>query len=421
MNQLRSIKGTHDILPNESKKWQELELVVQEICNQYGYNEIRTPIFENTNLFSRGVGEETDIVSKEMYTWTDKDGTSLTLRPELTASVARSFIQNNLGSQAIIQRLYYKGPLFRRERPQKGRQRQFHQFGVEAFGSENPEQDAEIIAIAWAILNRCGISENASLNINNIGSEECRIGYRKALKDYILPYINDFSKTSQHRFKNNPLRILDTKSEKEQIILKDAPIISDFHSTEDSKHFDYLKSYLNALNISFTVNDKLVRGLDYYTKTVFEFNSTILGAQDALLGGGRYDGLVKMLGGKQTPGIGFAAGMERFLIAMDKSKKQVKMLTPDIYFICIDLEGLSASLKISNELRKEGFIVITDTLRRSMKSQLREANKLNSKYTIILGKREIDNGTLIFKNLERGTQKTISQTEVINFFHDLTN
>ena len=301
MNQIRSIKGTHDILPNESKKWQELELIVQEICNQYGYNEIRTPIFENTNLFSRGVGEETDIVSKEMYTWTDKDGTSLTLRPELTASVARSFIQNNLGNQAIIQRLYYKGPLFRRERPQKGRQRQFHQFGVEAFGSENPEQDAEIIAIAWGILNRCGISENASLNINNIGSEECRIAYRKALKSYILPYINDFSKTSQHRFKNNPLRILDTKSEKEQIILKDAPIISDFHSTEDSKHFDYLKNYLNALNISFTVNDKLVRGLDYYTKTVFEFNSTILGAQDALLGGGRYDGLVKMLCGKQTP------------------------------------------------------------------------------------------------------------------------
>ena len=200
MNQLRSIKGTHDILPNESKKWQELELIVQEICNQYGYNEIRTPIFENTNLFSRGVGEETDIVSKEMYTWTDKDGTSLTLRPELTASVARSFIQNNLGSQAIIQRLYYKGPLFRRERPQKGRQRQFHQFGVEAFGSENPEQDAEIIAIAWRILDCCGISENANLNINNIGSEECRIAYRKALKSYIYadePHWNEVTKDGE--------------------------------------------------------------------------------------------------------------------------------------------------------------------------------------------------------------------------------
>ena len=421
MNQLRNVKGTHDILPNESNKWQNLESIVNLVCAQYGYHEIRTPIFEETGLFSRSVGEETDIVSKEMYTWEDKDGKSLTLRPELTASVARSFIQHNLSNQSPIQRLYYMGPLFRRERPQKGRQRQFHQFGVEAFGSEHPEQDAEIIAIAWQILSHCGLADDAKLNLNSIGSKKCRIDYRSALKDYILPYLNDFSETSQQRFKTNPLRILDTKSEKEQMILKDAPMISDYHSTEDSAHIESLKGFLNAMDIPFVIDHKLVRGLDYYTKTVFEFNSLTLGAQDALLGGGRYDGLVKTLGGKQTPGIGFAAGMERFLIAMDESESEFNRSTPDIYFVCLDENGLSNSLKISDQLRKNGFKVVTDSLRRSMKSQLRDANKLGAKFVLILGETEIKDNTIAFKDLGKGIQKTILQSEVINFFDDLTN
>ena len=421
MNQLRSVKGTHDILPNESNKWQNLESIVNLVCAQYGYHEIRTPIFEETGLFSRSVGEETDIVSKEMYTWKDKDGKSLTLRPELTASVARSFIQHNLSNQSPIQRLYYMGPLFRRERPQKGRQRQFHQFGVEAFGSEHPEQDAEIIAIAWQILSHCGLADDAKLNLNSIGSKKCRIDYRSALKGYILPYLNDFSETSQQRFKTNPLRILDTKSEKEQMILKDAPMISDYHSTEDSAHIESLKGFLNAMDIPFVIDHKLVRGLDYYTKTVFEFNSLTLGAQDALLGGGRYDGLVKTLGGKQTPGIGFAAGMERFLIAMDESESEFNRSTPDIYFVCLDENGLSNSLKISDQLRKNGFKVVTDSLRRSMKSQLRDANKLGAKFALILGETEIKDNTIAFKDLGKGIQKTILQSEVINFFDDLTN
>lgn len=421
MNQLRNVKGTHDILPNESNKWQNLESIVNLVCAQYGYHEIRTPIFEETGLFSRSVGEETDIVSKEMYTWEDKDGKSLTLRPELTASVARSFIQHNLSNQSPIQRLYYMGPLFRRERPQKGRQRQFHQFGVEAFGSEHPEQDAEIIAIAWQILSHCGLADDAKLNLNSIGSKKCRIDYRSALKDYILPYLNDFSETSQQRFKTNPLRILDTKSEKEQMILKDAPMISDYHSTEDSAHIESLKGFLNAMDIPFVIDHKLVRGLDYYTKTVFEFNSLTLGAQDALLGGGRYDGLVKTLGGKQTPGIGFAAGMERFLIAMDESESEFNRSTPDIYFVCLDENGLSNSLKISDQLRKNGFKVVTDSLRRSMKSQLRDANKLGAKFALILGETEIKDNTITFKDLGKGIQKTILQSEVINFFDDLTN
>ena len=421
MKQLRSIKGTHDILPSESNKWQELESIVNEVCEQYGYQEIRNPIFEETGLFSRSVGEETDIVSKEMYSWEDIDGTSLTLRPELTASVTRSFIQHNLGSLAPIQRLYYIGPLFRRERPQKGRQRQFHQFGVEAFGANNPEQDAEIIAIAWEILSRCCLANDANLNINSIGSKECRTAYRNALKDHVHPHLNELSETSQHRFATNPLRILDTKSEKEQMILKDAPKISEYHTQDDSMHFECLIGFLKAMDIPFVINHKLVRGLDYYTRTVFEFNSLKLGAQDALLGGGRYDGLVETLGGKSTPGIGFAAGMERFLIAMEESGLQLKKPTPDIYFVCLDERGLANTLELSNKLRKIGLKVVSDPLRRSMKSQLREANKLEAKFALILGATEINDKTVAIKDLAERTQKIILQSKLINFFEDLTN
>ena len=326
MKKLHSIKGTHDILPNEIHKWKALESIVNQTCEQFGYQEIRNPIFEETRLFSRSVGEETDIVTKEMYSWEDVDGASLTLRPELTASVVRSYIQHNLGTLSPIQRLYYSGPLFRRERPQKGRQRQFHQFGVEAFGSNNPEQDVEIIAIAWKILSLCGLANDTTLNLNSIGSNECRNNYRTALKNYLSPYIKDFSKTSQHRFDTNPLRILDTKSEKEQEILNDAPKISDYHNKTDRTHFESLKEFLKDMDLPFSINHKLVRGLDYYTGTVFEFNSDNLGAQDALLGGGRYNRLVETLGGKPTPGIGFAAGIERFLIAMEQSNFDAKKI-----------------------------------------------------------------------------------------------
>ena len=419
MNIIRSLKGTHDILPEESNKWRKLESIIHEVCLQNGYNEIRTPIFEETSLFSRSVGEETDIVSKEMYTWADKNGTSLTLRPELTASVVRSFIQHNLSNQSPIQRLYYIGPLFRRERPQKGRQRQFHQFGIEAFGADNPEQDAEIIAVAWQILNRCGLTNDADLNLNNIGSLECRTNYKSALKEYLLPYLNDLSEVSQGRFKSNPLRILDTKSEKEQEILKSAPLISDYYSPEDKNHLEQLKEFLNGMNIPFKINEKLVRGLDYYSRTVFEFNSRILGAQDALLGGGRYDGLVKILGGKQTPGIGFAAGMERLLMIMNKERFSSEKLMPDIYFICLNQKGIHIALRISKDLREIGFKVITDPLRRSMKSQLREANKLGTRFALILGESEIQENSVSFKDLVNGTQKLILQSNVLKFFDDL--
>ena len=418
MSQIRSIKGTHDILPSDSSQWQHLEQIVHDVCGRFGYEEIRTPLFEETRLFSRSVGKDTDIVSKEMYTWEDRGGTSLTLRPELTASVVRSYIQHNLGSLTPVQRLYYMGPLFRRERPQKGRQRQFHQFGVEAFGSENPEQDAEIIAIAWHMLSACGLNQTVSLQLNSIGSSKCRSDYRNVLKDFIRPNRDQFSKMSQKRFDTNPLRILDTKLEHEQTLLEGAPMVSECYTAEDKAHLESLQNFLTAMDIPFTINPGLVRGLDYYSRTVFEFTSPVLGAQDALLGGGRYDGLVETLGGKPTPGIGFAAGMERFLIAMDDQSNVSKT---DVYFICLGEAGLSTALSLTNELRQSRFNVMFDPLRRSLKAQLREANKSGARFALILGDTEMEKGTVVFKDLEKGEQKNILQKKIKNLFDNLTN
>ena len=416
MNIIRNIKGTHDILPAETKKWQSLENIVRKSSELFGFEEIRTPIFEQTKLFSRSVGSDSDIVSKEMYSWDDRDGTSLTLRPELTASIARSFIQNNLKAISPLNKLYYMGPLFRRERPQKGRQRQFHQFGVEALGSEFPEMDAEIISIAWTIILKCQLSGSTSLQLNSIGSKECREGYRDALKNFVRPYLKEFSETSQKRFSENVLRLLDTKSDKEQIILNDAPKISKYYTKDDKKHFEKVKELLQTLRIPFSINSKLVRGLDYYSRTVFEFTSSSLGAQNAILGGGRYDNLIKDLGGKETPGIGFAAGMERILIAM---KDEYNNSHIDIYVACILEDGLQKSLSISNELRNLGLRVTSDTLRRSLKSQMRDANKLKSKYIIIIGEEELESETFIVKDLDKGNQKTLSKSEVIELLKNV--
>jgi histidyl-tRNA synthetase len=421
MSQLRSIKGTHDILPEHSNKWQDLEKIIHETCKRSGYREIRTPIFEDTRVFSRGVGEDSDIVSKEMYSWEDRDGTSLTLRPELTASVVRSYIQHNLGILSPIQRMYYMGPLFRRERPQKGRQRQFNQFGIEAFGSENPELDAEVISIAWNILEGCDLGEISTLQLNSIGSTECRNNYKEALKDFLRPNLNQLSDTSKNRFETNPLRILDTKSENERRLLEKAPLISDYYTDEDRAHFDSLQQFLSVMNISFIINPKLVRGLDYYSRTVFEFTSSALGSQDALLGGGRYDRLVEMLGGKPTPAIGFAAGIERFLIARESLGETIRPLNNNAYFVCLGEAGIPDVLSLSNTLRKAKINVVSDPLRRSLKSQMREANKSGSRFAIILGTNEIENKTLVIKDLKKGEQKIILQSDLTKFFKDLTS
>ena len=418
MNQIRTIKGTHDILPENSKKWQRLEKIIHNNASLYGYEEIRTPIIEEAGLFNRGIGQDTDIVSKEMYSWVDRDKTNIALRPEMTASVVRSFIQHSLGSQSSLQRLYYMGPSFRRERPQKGRQRQFHQFGVEAIGSKNPEQDAEVIALGWDILSKTGIN-NLELRLSSIGSEDCRNRYRNALVKFLKPYTLQLSKVSQQRLKNNPLRILDTKNKDEIDIIKSAPIIEEFYTKEDRNHFAQVKDYLKSIDIPFSLDPLLVRGLDYYTQTTFEIISNNIGAQDALLGGGRYDGLIESLGGKDTPAVGFAAGMERILLAIDSLEENEKM-KKIIYMVCVEKDALGAVQQIAKELRKLDVNVVLETMRRSMKAQMREANKCDADYAIIIGEEEHNQKTVQVKNLNGGNQETINQNDLFNYFKSLT-
>jgi histidyl-tRNA synthetase len=414
---IRSIKGTQDILPEESFKWQSLEDTIRKITSYYGYQEIRTPTFEQTKLFSRGVGEETDIVSKEMYSWTDQGGENLTLKPELTAPVARAYIQHNLGGVSPVNKLYYIDALFRRERPQKGRYRQFHQFGVEAFGSEHPEIDAEVIALAISIFKSVGL-ESLQLNLNSIGSPECRKNYRTALQEFLKPHFSNLTETSQKRVNNNPLRILDTKAPHEIKILEDAPNISNYWTNEDETHFKTVIEYLDILKIEYELRPRLVRGLDYYTRTTFEITSSDLGAQDAICGGGRYDGLVEMLGGKPTPGIGFAAGMERVLLAMKShvsNKNKVQ-----IYIVGLGDNARTTVIKLAEELRHQNLATEFDVLRRSLKAQLREANKMSVKYAIIIGDKELESNQLEVKDFLTGNQQKIALNKIVEHMNSLS-
>ena len=413
---IRSIKGTQDILPSQSHRWQVLEATIHNTMDTYGYSEIRTPAFERTELFSRGVGEETDIVSKEMYSWTDQGGENLTLKPELTAPVVRSFIQHNLGGQSPINKLYYIDALFRRERPQKGRYRQFHQFGIEAFGSEHPEIDAEVIALAMSVFNDIGLT-GLTLKLNSIGSPECRSDYRNALRDFLKPHFNDLSETSQKRFENNPMRILDTKIPHEIEILKEAPNISDSLTAEDKAHFEEVCSLLDAMGIQYLIESNLVRGLDYYTRTTFEITSTELGAQDAICGGGRYDGLVETLGGKPTPGIGFAAGMERILLALGDDDLSGK--TTQVYIVGLG-DGVRPTVaKLAEDLRQNNVRTDFDPLRRSMKAQMREANKCGATIAIIIGDKELVTGRGEVKDLSSGDQQKIDIKSLVDHINTL--
>lgn len=418
MAQVKSIKGTHDILPNQTKDWQELEMQVHKTSNLYGYSEIRTPIIETASLFNRGVGEETDIVSKEMYSWEDKDKSIISLRPELTAPVVRSYIQHNLGGQSPLQRLYYVGPSFRRERPQKGRQRQFHQFGVEAIGSANPEQDAEVISLGWDILKSFGI-KSLELKLSSIGSKSCRENFKSELVKYLNPFIPKLSEVSQRRLEKNPLRILDTKNKDEIEIVKSAPKIEQFYTKDDQNYFSSVQKFLNDLEIPFKIDPLLVRGLDYYTQTTFEICSENLGAQDALLGGGRYNGLVGSLGGKDAPAVGFAAGMERVIIAA-KNRKKISPKIPTIYAICTNDEAMGILQNSAKQLRNIGYKVICETLRRSMRSQMRDANKSNADYVMIIGDDEFNSRTIQLKDLKNGEQEKVDLEKIISYFKSLT-
>ena len=416
--EFRSIKGTYDILPNDADSWQRVETCVREFITRAGYSEIRTPAFEKTELFTRSVGEDSDVVSKEMYSWTDQGGTDITLKPEYTASVIRSYIQHNLGAKSPLTKLYYLDNLFRRERPQKGRYRQFRQYGIEAIGSPHPEQDAEVITIAYELLVELGIKD-ITLKLNSIGSLECRNEYRQALKNFLQPHLDKLSETSRKRFDSNPMRILDTKIDFEIALLQDAPTITSFLSPDDANHFDEVQIYLEALDVPFTLDAALVRGLDYYTRTTFEIISSKLGAQDALCGGGRYDKLAETLGGKQTPAVGFAAGLERILIAMDEVDTDQKIQADKIYLIGLGDAVRPTMLKILGEARKAGLIMEFDSLRRSIKSQMREANKIGASLAIIIGDKELKDKSVQIKDLKNGQQESIPFDSIISYIQGL--
>ena len=412
---IKNIKGTKDLLPNSTYDLQDIENHLIRFLHIHGYGEIRTPIFETTELFSRSVGENTDIVNKEMYTWEDQNGQSLTLRPEMTASVVRAYVQKQIWKIEPISKFYYIGPLFRRERPQKGRLRQFHQFGVEAIGSQNPEQDAEIISIAYNIYKMFGV-EDLSIKVNSLGSDNIREKFAKDLKNSILKFKSVLSESELNRLEKNPLRILDTKNNEIKKIIRDnAPNISDYISTEDKNHFKSVLEILDDMSIPYTHDDFLVRGLDYYNKTVFEVISNKLGGQDALCGGGRYDKLISQLGGSDIPAMGFAAGVERLMIAMNLEHNQTT--NTDIYIVNTESSLISQSMIIADDIRKNlGVAVYVDTLRRSLKSQLRHANKMNSKFSIILDSNTSNENTVSIKSMEKNTQEEIDINNIISYF-----
>ena len=414
-NILKNIKGTKDISAEESYIWQYIENYIHNFFDSFGYSEVRTPTFENTELFVRSIGGDTDIVSKEMYSWTDQGNNTLTLRPEFTASVVRYFIQNQLHKINPSHKIYYIGSSFRRERPQKGRLREFRQFGIEAFGSKNPEQDAEIISMAYNFYKNLDIS-NLKLELNSIGSKESRIEYRKVLKSYLEKFKTDLSEVSQKRLESNPLRILDTKIDFEKDIIKDAPKIIDYLSENDQKSFSATLDLLDSIKIPYTINNYLVRGLDYYSQTVFEIQSDLLGAQSALCGGGRYDYLVEELGGEPTPAIGFAAGIERLILAIENNNRITKK-NPDIYIISMDESSHKYSFVVENRLRRNKKLkIISDKLRRTMKSQMKDANRLMAKNVIIIGEEEMNSGQLTLKDMNTGDQQKLTLDNIVDHF-----
>lgn len=411
MEIIKAQKGTKDILPQEIVQWQNLEEKALEVFSKAGFNEIRTPIFEATELFARGVGDTTDIVNKEMYTF-EKSERSLTLRPENTAGVVRAFIENGMHRLSAPVKLWYKGPMFRYERPQAGRQRQFHQVGVELFGVSEPAADAEVILLALNYLKSLGLND-LDVELNSLGCSECREGFRAALRAALKPEIEDLCPDCQQRYEKNPLRILDCKVEECKKILEKKEvqnvITSDYICEDCQKHFDEVKSYLNLLNVKYVINKLLVRGLDYYNRTVFEIKSNDLGSQNAVCGGGRYDSLVKNLGGADTPAVGWAMGMERLVFLMKQSEPE-KLTAYVISHLPFE------AVKLAEELRNCGISADFDMAGKKFAKQLEKASKVAS-FAIILGEDEIKSNMVSVKNLKTSEQKTISRNEVFTFLN----
>lgn len=398
----KAVKGTQDLLPADSYKNQFIESTMLDIASKFGFREVRTPVFEHTELFQRGVGETTDVVQKEMYTFNDKGERSITLRPEGTAGAVRAFLEHGLFNEALPSKMCYLTSCYRYEKPQAGRLREFHQFGVEVFGAGAPAADAEVISVANEIFAFLGV-QNLKLEINSIGCPECRKNYHNALKEYFESKKENLCGTCLERLEKNPMRILDCKSPVCQEITKDAPVILDYVCDECSAHFESVKKYLDVMNIEYTVNPKIVRGLDYYSRTVFEFVSTEIGAQGTVCGGGRYDGLVEELGGPHTPALGFGMGIERLLLLLKAQNIEIpEPSSCDLYIAPMGDAASLEAMKIVSELRANGVSAQTDVVGRSLKAQMKFADKIGAKYTMVLGDNEIAEGKAKIKNMATG-------------------
>ena len=409
-------KGTKDILPSESYKWQWLEKRIRDTAAQYGFKEIRTPMFEHTELFARGIGDTTDVVQKEMYTFEIAER-SLTLKPEGTAGVVRSYIENKMYADPQPGKYYYIIPCFRYEKMQKGRQRQFHQFGIEIFGAENMMADAEVIALAWNFLTGLGIT-GLKLHINSIGCPKCRGEYRKALQDFLRPHYDELSETSKGRFEKNPMRILDSKDPDDKKFSEGAPRMIDYLCDECRNAFEELKTDLDALGIPYEVDPNIVRGLDYYTKTAFEFISDDLGAQSTVCGGGRYDHLVEEVGGPYTPGVGFGMGLERLLLILEAKGIEIpKPSDCDVFIATLGDRARLEGLKLADTLRGKGSRVLTDVMGRGLKAQLKYADRSGAGYTVVIGDDELDKGVVTLRDMKNSTQKEIRIDEIDEEIH----
>jgi len=408
----RTHHGMVDILPGESEQWQAIEKIIHETAREFHFREIRTPVLEPTELIARGIGQLTDIVSKEMFTFSRGED-NYVLRPECTAPVARAYIQHHLDQRGGTQKLYYIGPMFRAERPQKGRQRQFHQFGAELIGSDAPAADAEIIAFMARIYEKAGI-RNTTLKLNSVGDPESRKAYKEALQHYFRPKLSHLSEISQQRFETNPMRILDSKEEEDQPFIAGAPLITDYLNEECLDHYAGVKERLGLLGISYTEDPRLVRGLDYYTKTAFELVSPDLGSQDALGGGGRYDLLIEEIGGRPTPAVGFASGMERFLIACDAlGITPGADPIPDVYIVTRGEEAEKWGLKTLKSLRATGIAATMDFAGRSVKAQMKDANREQARYCIIVGEEELKQGRFTLRNMSESDEQMLTPDEII--------
>lgn len=417
--EIRSIKGTQDVLPADTYKWQFVERLFLDTAKLYGFNEIRIPTFEDKSLFIRSVGDTTDVVQKEMYTFTDLGGRELALRPEGTAGINRAVIESGLINEALPVKLCYNLSCFRAEKPQAGRFREFHQLGMELFGSHSPAADAEVISFVNDFFAALGLS-NISLEINSIGCPNCRKHYHAALKEYFEARKADLCDTCLTRLDKNPLRILDCKSPVCKEIAKDAPIGLDYLCDDCKEHFEGLKKRLDALGIAYTVNPRIVRGLDYYTKTVFEFVSGDIGAQSTVCGGGRYDGLIKSLGGADQPGIGYAMGVERLLMVLEAQGIEIPKPNPcDLYIASMGEAASVFAMKLAADLRSEGFAAESDLIGRSLKAQMKYADKIGAKYSMVIGDNELAEGRAKVKNMSTGETADLDLNgDLSKFFYD---